>query len=193
MDAEGKLIKKYGLTHKAIERYMMLAHGIERNVEMTFREQLNDVIKNNPDDAEQFAEDFRQEKKKLRGLYSGYQYLKELTDYIGEVGDYSATKAILQSMDNENHDSFQDDALDYVKDFENTYDVKELWDKTNKATKETLRKSYESGIMSKDHFANVSNMFMYYVPLRGWNEKTAEDVYDYINSERTPINSVLKK
>lgn len=192
MEAEGNLIKKYGLTHKAIERYMMLAHGIERNVEMTFREQLNDVIKNNPDDAEQFAEDFRQEKKRLRGLYSGYQYLKELTDYIGEVGDYSATKAILQSMDNENHDSFQDDALDYVKDFENTYDVKELWDKTNKATKETLRKSYESGMMSKDHFANVSNMFMYYVPLRGWNEKTAEDVYEYINSERSPVNSVLK-
>lgn len=192
MAAEGKLIKKYGLTHKAIERYMMLAHGIERNVEMTFREQLNDVIKNNPDDAEQFAEDFRQEKKRLRGLYSGYQYLKKLTDYIGEVGDYSATKAILQSMDNENHDSFQDDALDYVKDFENTYDVKELWDKTNKATKETLRKSYESGMMSKDHFANVSNMFMYYVPLRGWNEQTAEDVYDYINSERSPVNSVLK-
>lgn len=192
MDAEGKLIKKYGLTHKAIERYMMLAHGIERNVEMTFREQLNDVIKNNPDDAEQFAEDFRQEKKRLRGLYSGYQYLKELTDYIGEVGDYSATKAILQSMDNENHDSFQDDALDYVKDFEGTYDVKELWDKTNRATKETLRKSYESGMMSKDHFANVSNMFMYYVPLRGWNEKTAEDVYEYINSERSPVNSVLK-
>lgn len=192
MEAEGNLIKKYGLTHKAIERYMMLAHGIERNVEMTFREQLNDVIKNNPDDAEQFAEDFRQEKKRLRGLYSGYQYLKELTDYIGEVGDYSATKAILQSMDNENHDSFQDDALDYVKDFENTYDVKELWDKTNKATKETLRKSYESGMMSKDHFANVSNMFMYYVPLRGWNEKTAEDVYEYINSERSPVNSVLR-
>lgn len=192
MDAEGKLIKKYGLTHKAIERYMMLAHGIERNVEMTFREQLNDVIKNNPDDAEQFAEDFRQEKKRLRSLYSGYEYLKELTDYIGEVGDYSATKAILQSMDNEKHDSFQDDALDYVKDFENTYNVKKLWDKTNRATKETLRKSYESGMMSKDHFANVSNMFMYYVPLRGWNEKTAEDVYEYINSERSPVNSVLK-
>lgn len=192
MDAEGKLIKKYGLTHKAIERYMMLAHGIERNVEMTFREQLNDVMKNDPDNAEQFAEDFRQEKERLRSLYSGYEYLKELTDYIGEVGEYSATKAILQSMDNEKHDSFQDDALDYVKDFENTYDVKELWDKTNKATKETLRKSYESGMMSKDHFANVSNMFMYYVPLRGWSEKTAEDVYEYINSERSPVNSVLK-
>lgn len=192
LETVGKMIKRYGISHKTIERYMMLAHGIERNVEMTFREQLNDIMKNDPDSAEQFAEDFRKEKERLRNMYTGYEYLKELTHYIGEVGDYSATKAILKSMDNEEHDSFQEDALDYIRDFETTYEVKDLWNKTNKATYETLKKSYESGMMSKDHFANVSNMFMYYVPLRGWNEETAEDVYDYINSERSPLNSVLK-
>lgn len=192
LETVGKMIKRYGISHKTIERYMMLAHGIERNVEMTFREQLNDIMKNDPDSAEQFAEDFRKEKERLRNMYTGYEYLKELTHYIGEVGDYSATKAILKSMDNEEHDSFQEDALDYIRDFETTYEVKDLWNKTNKATYETLKKSYESGMMSKNHFANVSNMFMYYVPLRGWNEETAEDVYDYINSERSPLNSVLK-
>lgn len=192
LETVGKMIKRYGISHKTIERYMMLAHGIERNVEMTFREQLNDIMKNDPDSAEQFAEDFRKEKERLRNMYTGYEYLKELTHYIGEVGDYSATKAILKSMDNEEHDSFQEDALDYIRDFETTYEVKDLWNKTNKATYETLKKSYESGMMSKDHFANVSNMFMYYAPLRGWNEETAEDVYDYINSERSPLNSVLK-
>lgn len=192
LNAEGKLIKKYGLTHKSIERYMMLAHGIERNVEMTFREQLNEIIKENPDDAQQFIQDFKDEKDKLRAKYSGYEYLKALSDYIGEVGDFSATEAILKSMDNEEHADFQADALDYVKDFENMYDVKELWEKTNKATKETLKKSYESGMMDKDHYNNVRNMFMYYVPLRGWTEDTAEDVYEYINSERSPVNSVLK-
>lgn len=192
LNAEGKLIKKYGLTHKAIERYMMLAHGIERNVEMTFREQLNEIIKENPDDAQQFIQDFKDEKEKLRAKYSGYEYLKALSDYMGEVGDFSATEAILKSMDNEEHADFQADALDYVKDFEDMYDVKELWEKTNNATKETLKKSYESGMMDKDHFANVSKMFMYYVPLRGWTEDTAEDVYEYINSERNPVNSVLK-
>lgn len=192
LNAEGKLIKKYGLTHKAIERYMMLAHGIERNVEMTFREQLNEIIKENPDDAQQFIQDFKDEKEKIRAKYSGYEYLKALSDYMGEVGDFSATKAILKSMDNEEHADFQNDALDYVKDFESMYDVKELWEKTNKATKETIKKSYESGMMDKDHFANVSKMFMYYVPLRGWTEETAEDVYEYINSERSPVNSVLK-
>lgn len=192
LNAEGKLIKKYGLTHKEIERYMMLAHGIERNVEMTFREQLNEIIKENPDEAEQFIQDFKDEKEKLRAKYSGYEYLKALSDYMGEVGDFSATEAILKSMDNEEHADFQNDALDYVKDFEGMYDVKELWGKTNNATKETLKKSYESGMMDKDHFANVSKMFMYYVPLRGWTEETAEDVYEYINSERSPVNSVLK-
>jgi hypothetical protein len=192
LNAEGKLIKKYGLTHKAIERYMMLAHGIERNVEMTFREQLNEIIKENPDDAQQFIQDFKDEKERLRAKYSGYEYLKALSDYMGEVGDFSATEAILKSMDNEEHADFQNDALDYVKEFEGMYNVKELWEKTNNATKETLKKSYESGMMDKDHFANVSKMFMYYVPLRGWTEDTAEDVYEYINSERNPVNSVLK-
>lgn len=188
----GKMMKKYGLTQKDIERYMMLAHGIERNVELTFREQLDEVIKNNPDDADQFIQDFKDEKERLRKLYSGYEYLKELSDYIGGVNDYSATQAILNSMDGEEHDNFQEDALNYVKDFEQTYDVKELWNKTNDATKTTLRKAYDSGMMGKEQYSNVNNMYMYYVPLRGWDEQTAEDVYEYIDSERNPVSSVLK-
>lgn len=192
LEAEGKMMKNYGLSHKEIERYMMLAHGIERNVEMTFREKLNEIINTNPNDAQQFADDFIMERERLRNMYSGYEYLKALSDYIGEVGDFSATEAILTSIDNEEHTDFQNDALEYVKDFESKYDTSALWDKTNRATKETLKKTYESGMMDKDHFAKVSKMFMYYVPLRGWNEKTAEDVYEYINSERSPLNSVLK-
>ena len=192
LEAEGKMMKNYGLSHKEIERYMMLAHGIERNVEMTFREMLNEIINTNPNDAQQFADDFIMERDRLRNMYSGYEYLKALSDYIGEVGDFSATEAILTSIDNEEHTDFQNDALEYVRNFESKYDTSALWDKTNRATKETLKKTYESGMMDKDHFANVSKMFMYYVPLRGWNEKTAEDVYEYINSERSPLNSVLK-
>lgn len=192
LEAEGKMMKNYGLSHKEIERYMMLAHGIERNVEMTFRERLNEIINTNPNDAQQFADDFIMERDRLRNMYSGYEYLKALSDYIGEVGDFSAAEAILTSIDNEEHTDFQNDALEYVKDFESKYDTSALWDKTNRATKETLKKTYESGMMDKDHFAKVSKMFMYYVPLRGWNEKTAEDVYEYINSERSPLNSVLK-
>lgn len=188
----GKMMKKYGLTQKGIERYMMLAHGIERNVELTFRERLDEVIKNKKGNADQLIQDFKDEKERLRKLYSGYEYLKELSDYIGGVNDYSATQAILNSMDGEEHENFQEDALNYVKDFEQTYDVKELWNKTNDATKTTLRKAYDSGMMGKEQYSNVNNMYMYYVPLRGWDEQTAEDVYEYIDSERNPVSSVLK-
>lgn len=192
LEAAGKIMKKYGLTQKAIERYMMLAHGIERNVEMSIREQANEIMKDNPDDAQRFVDDFRAQRDSLRQKYSGYEYLKELSELTEGIGDFSATQAILESMDGNEHADFQNDALEQVRQFEDMYDVKELWEKTNKATKDTLRKTYESGMMGRKQFDNVSDMFMYYVPLRGWSEKTAEDVYEYISSERNPVNSVLR-
>lgn len=192
LEAAGKMMKKYGLTQKAIERYMMLAHGIERNVEMSIREQANEIMKDNPDDAQQFVDDFRAQRDSLRQKYSGYEYLKELSGLAEGIGDFSATQAILESMDGNEHADFQNDALEQVRQFEDMYDVKELWEKTNKATKDTLRKTYESGMMGRKQFDNVSDMFMYYVPLRGWSEETAEDVYEYISSERNPVNSVLR-
>lgn len=192
LEAAGKMMKKYGLTQKAIERYMMLAHGIERNVEMSIREQANEIMKDSPDDAQQFIDDFRAQRDFLRQKYSGYEYLKELSKLTEGIGDFSATQAILESMDGNEHADFQNDALEQVRQFEDMYDVKELWEKTNKATKDTLRKTYESGMMGRKQFDNVSDMFMYYVPLRGWSEETAEDVYEYISSERNPVNSVLR-
>ena len=62
----------------------------------------------------------------------------------------------------------------------------------NAATKETLRKSYESGMISRDTYNKVKGQFKHYIPLRGWDEQTAEDVYEYLNSETSPVNSVLK-
>lgn len=192
LEAAGKMMKRYGLTQKAIERYMMLAHGIERNVEMSIREQANEIMKDSPDDAQQFVDDFRAQRDFLRQKYSGYEYLKELSELTEGIGDFSATQAILESMDGNEHADFQNDALEQVRQFEDMYDVKELWEKTNKATKDTLRKTYESGMMGRKQFDNVNGMFMYYVPLRGWSEDTAEDVYEYISSERNPVNSVLR-
>lgn len=60
--------------------------------------------------------------------------------------------------------------------------IDELWNATNAATKWTLKKGYESGIISKDNYNYVSGMFNYYVPLRGWQEDTAGDLFDYVGS-----------
>ena len=66
-----------------------------------------------------------------------------------------------------------------VKSFEGKTDTKELWKRINAATKETLRQQYEANMISKDQYDSLRNMFEYYVPLRGFKDNTAEDMYTY--------------
>lgn len=63
--------------------------------------------------------------------------------------------------------------------FENAVDTKDLWKSINNATKETLRQQYEANMISKDQYLNLRDMFEYYVPLRGFADNTAEDMYTY--------------
>ena len=37
-------------------------------------------------------------------------------------------------------------------------------------------------MMSRDNYDYVRSMFNYYIPLRGWEEDTAGDLYDYVGS-----------
>ena len=46
---------------------------------------------------------------------------------------------------------------------------------------------YEAGLIDKKTYNHVKDMFHFYVPLRGYDETTAEDVYDYME-ERNPRN-----
>mgnify|MGYP002647220891 CR=1 FL=1 len=70
--------------------------------------------------------------------------------------------------------------------------IETLWKKINAATGETLRKEYESGLMSREIYNEVKGMMRYYVPLRGWEETTAEQVFDY-NRKDSPIQNNQKK
>lgn len=58
-----------------------------------------------------------------------------------------------------------------------------LWKRINAATDKTLRHSYESGIISRKQYNDIKGMFKFYVPLRGFDETTAEDVYSYSRFE----------
>ena len=70
-------------------------------------------------------------------------------------------------------------AEEHVSSFEGRVDTKELWKRINAATKETLRQQYEANMISKDQYESLRNMFEYYVPLRGFKDNTAEDMYTY--------------
>lgn len=66
-----------------------------------------------------------------------------------------------------------------VAAFEKAAETKTLWKRINAATKETLRQQYEANMISKEQYLNLRDMFEYYVPLRGFKDNTAEDMYTY--------------
>ena len=106
----------------------------------------------------------------------------------GSVGrDYSGLTDLTGSKDN-----YTDLAEDMVKSFEGSYDTANLWAKINAATKETLRKSYESGLMTKATYEKVRDMFKNYIPLRGWDVDVAANEYEYLSSNRPMLSPALK-
>lgn len=83
-------------------------------------------------------------------------------------------------------------AEDIVRKFEMDHDTYVLWEKINDATKDTLRTSYITGMLTKDNYEMVRSMFRYYIPLRGWSENTASAVYDYLSDARPKTSSIVK-
>lgn len=83
-------------------------------------------------------------------------------------------------------------AEDIVRKFEMDHDTDVLWEKINDATKDTLRTSYITGMLTKDNYEMVRSMFRYYIPLRGWSENTASEVYDYLSDARPKTSSIVK-
>ena len=70
--------------------------------------------------------------------------------------------------------------------------TKHLWDAINAATKETLRHSYESGLIDRNNYYKVRDMFDWYIPLRGWEEDKAADVYTYMGRDNVFSPAVKK-
>jgi len=87
----------------------------------------------------------------------------------------------------------EDEAKKYVDDYESGHDTAEVWNAINNATKETLEKLRLSGILSQETFEKVRDMYEYYIPLRGWDETTSEEVYGYLTSHDGPLNGSVMK
>lgn len=67
-----------------------------------------------------------------------------------------------------------------------------LWGTINAATEETLKFNYESGLMDRKTYNKVREMFDYYIPLRGWDEDKASDVYTYMGKDNVFSPAVKK-
>ena len=201
--------KVLGDSYDNVRIYMMAKHGLERDAQMAFKKSLEadyeDVAQRsaaykaykgdmnriiNDSDLEFGRVDFttwRQRDNALRAKYSP-SYMDYRYDKNGIAYDYSGLSALFDGSD------FEEAAYKLVKDIEDKYvtETHNLWDATNAATKKILRDSYKAGMMSKDAYQYVRDMYSHYIPLRGWDGTTADQVWDYIGGGKGAFNQTLK-
>lgn len=202
--------KILGDSYDNVRIYMMAKHGLERDAQMAFKKSLDadfeDVAQRsaaykaykgdmnriiNDSDLEFGRVDFttwRQRDNALRVKYSP-SYMDYRYDKNGIAYDYSGLSALFDGSD------FEEAAHKLVKDIEDKYvtETHNLWDATNAATKKILRDGYKAGMMSKDTYQYVRDMYSHYIPLRGWDGTTADQVWDYIGGGKGAFNQTLKK
>ena len=201
--------KILGDSYDNVRIYMMAKHGLERDAQMAFKKSLDadyeDVAQRsaaykaykgdmnriiNDSDLEFGRVDFttwRQRDNALRAKYSP-SYMNYRYDKNGIAYDYSGLSALFDGSD------FEEAAYKLVKDIEDKYVIEthNLWDATNAATKKILRDGYKAGMMSKDTYQYVRDMYSHYIPLRGWDGTTADQVWDYIGGGKGAFNQTLK-
>ena len=202
--------KVLGDSYDNVRIYMMAKHGLERDAQMAFKKSLEadyeDVAQRsaaykaykgdmnriiNDSDLEFGRVDFttwRQRDNALRVKYSP-SYMNYRYDKMGIAYDYSGLSALFDGSD------FEEAAHKLIKDIESKYvtETHNLWDATNAATKKILRDGYKAGMMSKDTYQYVRDMYSHYIPLRGWDGTTADQVWDYIGGGKGAFNQTLKK
>lgn len=171
-----------------VTEYMMAKHGLERNIVFASRDAQKAYDKAHQKAQEEYealmnAAFAESDAKKRDALMRRAQKVKfpdhdELYNhYRGR--DYSGLTDLTGKDDVQEAEA---EAQRIVADMESRADTSELWKATNATTEWTLKKAYESGMMSRDNYDQVRSMFNNYIPLRGWEEDTAGDLYDYVGS-----------
>ena len=201
--------KVLGDSYDNVRVYMMAKHGLERDAQMAFKKSLeadyedvnqrsaaykaykNDLDRvSNDADLEFGRVDFttwRQKDNALRGKYSP-SYMDYRYDDNGIAYDYSGLSSLFDGSD------FEEAAHRLVRYVETKHlaEVQALWNATNAATKKILRDGFKAGMMSKDSYEYVKGMYSHYIPLRGWDGTTADQVWDYIGGGKGAFNQTLK-
>ena len=187
--------------------YMITKHGLERNRVFFVRDFLKKMRRDEKkkQDADFLENSYYSDKEYLdnelkAGNIDLKEYYRQLDESIRnhfdagfEAGehDYSGIHAIQEVA--KSSDPYDDaEAIQSVMDSEAKMEgirkgaVKDYWDKVKAAAQYSIDSDYKNGIISSELYGHVSNMFNWYVPLRKYDEATAEDVYGYITEVGDP-------
>lgn len=187
--------------------YMITKHGLERNRVFFVRDFLRQMRmdEQKKQDADFLENSYYSDKEYLdnelkAGNIDLKEYYRQLDESIRnhfdaefEAGehDYSGIHAIQEVA--KSSDPYDDaEAIQSVMDSEAKMEsikkgaVKDYWDKVKAATQYSIDSDYKNNIIDKESHDYVSNMFNWYVPLRKYDEATAEDTYGYITEQGDP-------
>lgn len=192
--------------------YMIRKHGLERNRVLFVRDKIREerkVKSEESDSIDALETAWKDEKYDLRKkLDSGQIDLKEYyrqmdewivtnldKDFKAEEHDYSGMHG-LQGIADKKAPYDDAGAIDEVMSQEASMEsmkkgsVADFWKKVKAATDYSVNSDYESGLISQITHDGVLGMFDWYVPLRKFDEATAEDVYGYVTEMGDPSNYI---
>lgn len=185
-------LEKMGSSIDEIRDYLITKHGIERNREMAVKRALSQ----NSETYKSLLDEYIGRRNEIRENGRSWEEQQSEMDRLAEEyganlsDDFSGFTSMYPNEDNTGYDP--DSARRYVLDYESRYDTSELSASVKRATDAILAKQRDSGLMSQNTFDSISDMYQFYVPLRGWEETTADEVYAYLTSESQTFNAPIK-
>lgn len=193
--------------------YMIRKHGLERNRVLFVRDWIKSEKRKGKseesDSVDALETAWKDERSDLRkkletGQIDLKEYYRQMDEWIvqnldkdfkAEEHDYSGMHG-LQGIDDMKSPYDDAGAIDEVMSQEASMEsmkqgsVADFWKKVKAATDYSVNSDYESGLISKNTHDGVLGMFDWYVPLRKFDEATAEDVYGYVTEMGDPSNYI---
>ena len=194
--------------------YMFAKHGLERDAVMRQREAQKDFDKYqkaNPKGTKTIGDFVASlEGKDYAGLTAltaedgRVKSIQSQIDAIDEQMEATDNQLLLHYLGGQKKrlkvdllNAARDAADDIRKTFESNpshdwSDINELWKRVNEVNGNTLRKLYESGMLTKEAYNDISSMYTNYIPMRGFDQTTSADAYAYLTHGDSAFNAPIK-
>ena len=113
---------------------------------------------------------------------------RRATDFGADVTeDYSGLSALV-----EEEEDFTEAAYRRVENYENAHYTDDLWEAIRAMSGYSLEKQRSSGLTTKKYVDDQLRRYDFFVPLRGWADPTAEEMYDYLDGQRSELGNPVK-
>ena len=177
--------------------YVEAKHGTERNRQMA----VEAVSREDKENASSIMQAWSEAKKRINGQdgLSWTEKQAQLDESAKSLGadvaqDYSGLSSVFGNTE-QYPEGWNDAARAYVTQYEDSHGqdkTSALWHAINNATGFTLQKQYETGLVSREYMERQRERFENYIPLRGFENDTAGDVYNYIGQDYYPGGNPVK-